>query len=480
MKKELGQVFTPSYIVEKMLDMLDYTGENILNKKILEPSFGDGAFMLAIVQRILNYATWKNFNNEEIINILDNIYGVELDKKYYDITIDKLNSLLKKYKIHYDWKNLKNENTLTYKPDVDFDLIVANPPYIKIKTLNEFTRNIINKNYKFGEGNTDLYVIFFELCINMMKKDGKMCFITPNSYFRNTSQKEFRKYLTKHNLISTIIDYGNIPVFENFGTYTAITFFDFNKSSNLTTYTLMKSEKNPEYTTSINLSDFKNNYWNFSSPSDAAFLKKIEKRSIKLKDLCEIQHGITTNADSTYVINKDNLSDFEEEILRPVVKGSTLKTGNKIIFPYLWNEKLNKYIPFSEEELKKYPKTYQYLLDHKEILNSRNMEKNLQWFQYARSQGINNTNNKKIALKHILSDKEETCDFKELDEKTLVYSGIYIIVKDGYYEKVKEVLSSKEFHQYLMLVGKNMAGGYRHVSAKLVKEFGILTDKQDN
>ena len=144
MKKELGQVFTPSYIVEKMLDMLDYTGENILNKKILEPSFGDGAFMLAIVQRILNYATWKNFNNEEIINILDNIYGVELDKKYYDITIDKLNSLLKKYKIHYDWKNLKNENTLTYKPDVDFDLIVANPPYIKIKTLNEFTRNIIN------------------------------------------------------------------------------------------------------------------------------------------------------------------------------------------------------------------------------------------------------------------------------------------------------------------------------------------------
>ena len=38
--KELGQVMTPDYIVDMILDDIGYTGDNILNKKIMEPSFG--------------------------------------------------------------------------------------------------------------------------------------------------------------------------------------------------------------------------------------------------------------------------------------------------------------------------------------------------------------------------------------------------------------------------------------------------------
>ena len=49
------QVFTPDYIVKKMLDDIDYRGEN-LRKTIFEPSFGDGAFLVEIVSRILEYA----------------------------------------------------------------------------------------------------------------------------------------------------------------------------------------------------------------------------------------------------------------------------------------------------------------------------------------------------------------------------------------------------------------------------------------
>jgi hypothetical protein len=49
------QIFTPPTIVNKMLDMIDYNGDNIATKTILEPSFGDGAFLVPIVQRMLNY-----------------------------------------------------------------------------------------------------------------------------------------------------------------------------------------------------------------------------------------------------------------------------------------------------------------------------------------------------------------------------------------------------------------------------------------
>ena len=49
--KTLGQVFTPNWIVNEILDLVGYDNETILDKYILEPSSGDGAFLLEIVKR---------------------------------------------------------------------------------------------------------------------------------------------------------------------------------------------------------------------------------------------------------------------------------------------------------------------------------------------------------------------------------------------------------------------------------------------
>ena len=51
-KKDIGQVFTPDNLVELILDEIKYDSEKILGKKILEPSFGNGAFLKTIVKRI--------------------------------------------------------------------------------------------------------------------------------------------------------------------------------------------------------------------------------------------------------------------------------------------------------------------------------------------------------------------------------------------------------------------------------------------
>lgn len=470
------QVFTPNYIVELMLDKIGYIGDNIRNKTIFEPSFGDGAFLTVIVKRILNYANERELTIEEVKSILGNVYGVEMDKKYYDITLQKLDDIISEYGINFEWNNLICGNTLHYVPPIKFDLTIANPPYQKVMHMDLDTRNEIEANYRFGNGNTDLYVVFFEYCLNAMNSTGKMCFITPNSYFKNSSQASFRKYLTENNLVDTIIDYCRVKVFGSVATYTAIVLLDFNKKSLTTKYIMMKSEREEEYHSTVNLQSFEKKPWVFSNPSDSKFLAKIAKRKTKLKDLCYIQHGISTNADKVYVVSKDDIGNFESDILRPVIKASTLDYDNKIIFPYYWDSENNRYVPINEEDMQeKYPKTYKYLSDNRDVLDKRDMEKlNTVWYQYARSQGIQNSNNKKIALKHILSSESTSCEIKELDETALVYSGIYIIVKDSKnYDLVKKILLSKEFHRYLLLVGKDMAGGYRNVSAKFVKEFGV-------
>ena len=470
------QVFTPDCIVNMMLDKLNYTGDNIRTKTIFEPSFGDGAFLTAIVKRMLDYATEHNLSVEETYNILNNIHGLELDKKYYDITIKRLNGIVSTYGIEYEWKNLICGNTLHYIPPVKFDLCVANPPYQKIQHLDSTTRAEIEANYKFGIGNTDLYVVFFEYCLKVMSDAGKLCFITPNSYFKNSSQAPFRRYLADKNLVQSIVDYCNVKVFGSIATYTAVVLLDFAKESRATKYIMMKSETEEEYTASVDLKSFGIKPWTFTNASDAKFLAKIAKRKTKLKDLCDIQHGVATNADRIYVVNKNDVGNFEDGILRPATKASTLDSENKIIFPYTWNEEAGRYEVIGEENMKsQYPKAYKYLSANRTVLDQRDMERsNTEWYQYARSQGIQNSNNKKIALKHILSSEATVCEIQELDEAALVYSGIYIVVKDAKnYELIKKILLSKEFHKYLLLVGKNMAGGYRNVSAKFVKEYGI-------
>lgn len=471
------QVFTPTYIVDLMLDKLNYKDDNIKNKTIFEPSFGDGAFLTAIVKRILTYSNENKLTHEETISILNNVYAVEIDKKYYDITIQKLNDILSEYDIEYEWKNIIYGNTLHYVPPIKFDLTVANPPYQRVMHMDLSTRNEIEANYQFGVGNTDLYVVFFEYCLKVMNPDGKLCFITPNSYFKNSSQTLFRKYLSDNNLVDTIVDYCNVKVFDSIATYTAIILLDFDRENKTTKYIMMKSETEEEYQSNVDLKSFGKKPWVFTSSSDAKFLEKIAKRKTKLKDLCDIQHGLATNADKVYVVNKDGVGNFESDILRPVAKASTLNVDNKIIFPYEWDEEMGRYVVISEKDMReKYPKTYQYLSDNRTVLSKRDMEKDCLWYQYARSQGIQNSNNKKFALKHILSNEDASCEIKELDTKTLVYSGIYIVVKEEKnYNRVKQILLSKEFHKYLFLVGKNMAGGYRNVSAKFVKEFGIET-----
>lgn len=462
------QIFTPPYIVNLMLDKIGYINDNIRNKTIFEPSFGDGAFLVSIVDRILKYACKNNMNNDDIYKMLDNVYGVEIDQKYFDITIQKLNKKLLEHGLGYDWKNLVCMNTLKYKPTIQFDFVVGNPPYVKIQDLSNRTKKYIAENFQYGSGNTDLYVVFFEKCMSLLNNNGILSFITPNSYFKNSSQANFRGCIGKY--VDEIIDYGDVIIFDNIATYTAITTINMQEQT-CRKYVRMSAMDKKDFESP--LYNLGNAPWQFSSLNDAEFIENIKSRPNKLGNLCTIQHGLATNADHVYVIK--DVSKFERGILRPIVKASTLK-GYHVIFPYTWNKKTERYDIIPEDIMKtKYPKTYNYLLGYKNLLDTRDMDRTKgEWYQYARSQGLHNSRKKKIVFKHILSGQDKECSYVEVGPNTLTYSGIYIIpYNEEDCEKIKEILSSPEFCRYLLIVGKNMSGGYKSVNTKMLADFGF-------
>mgnify|MGYP000937748576 CR=1 FL=1 len=65
-RKEKGQYMTPKRIVVMILDDIGYAGDEVLTKKIMEPSFGDGAFLSEIVKRIIKEGQKQSLSEKEI------------------------------------------------------------------------------------------------------------------------------------------------------------------------------------------------------------------------------------------------------------------------------------------------------------------------------------------------------------------------------------------------------------------------------
>ena len=140
-RKEKGQYITPEKIVVMILDDIGYAGDEVLTKKIMEPSFGDGAFLSEIVKRIIKEGQKQSLSEAEISNIIqNNVFGIEKDEKIYKKAIGRLNSILEEYKIpKIEWKNLINGDTLTEWENhkEKYDYVVGNPPFVRIHNIPE-------------------------------------------------------------------------------------------------------------------------------------------------------------------------------------------------------------------------------------------------------------------------------------------------------------------------------------------------------
>lgn len=487
--KTLGQVFTPNWIVEEILDSLNFKESNILDKKIIDPACGDGAFLKIIVKKIINYYLSKKNSLNKIKDHLEKyVYGIEIDEKEFKNCLINLNNLVKtelNEDLKINWK-IYNANTLIkYKEFLGcFDFVVGNPPYIRIHNLNSETRKLLKKEFVFSKGTIDIYVPFFELGFRLLNKRGQLGYITPNSYLHNYSYIQFRKFLKKHKAIKSIVDFKANKIFKNFSTYTAITIINFYEKKDYFVYKELIKNKIEELN-KINYKSINDTDWSFSGKENMALLENIySNTNKKISDFFDVQYGFATLRDKIYIgearKEKGNLVLFnnywiEKKILYKIVKGSTYKGTDKeikyILFPY--KKKDDRFTPISEEELKKYyPKTYEYLLDNKEELLKRDIDKGSLWYEFGRSQGIQKSHNEKIVLSPFVNHK---IHFYKVNKNIFVYSGIFITKKkkEVSWKTIINILNSDNFYRYIQTTGKNFSGGYKSITSKQIKNYPI-------
>ena len=485
--KTLGQVFTPNWIVDEILDSIGFKNENTITKKIIDPACGDGAFLKNIVKRIIAFCLLKNCSSEKIKKCLEgHVYGIEIDEIEYLNCINNLNNLVKcelGETLHVNWKIFNSNTLIKYKEFLGFfDLVVGNPPYIRIHNLDKETRRLLKEEFIFSEGTIDIYISFFEIGFKLLNKKGQLGYITPNSYLHNSSYIRFRKYLKQHKAVKSIADFKANKIFKGFSTYTAITIINFHEKKDFFNYKELDDGKIKEIN-KIKYDETNHINWSFSNKKNMAFLKKLySNTNKKVTDFFNVQYGFATLRDNIFVNDieqeKENLALFnkhwiEKDLLYKIVKGSTYKGDMSdytfIIFPY--KKEHNRFVRVPENELKKsYPETYKYLLKHKEELEKRNMDKGSLWYEFGRSQGIQTIHEKKIVISTLIKDK---INYYKIDDKTFVYSGVFITKKisEANWKMIEGILDSNDFFKYVWITGKDFSGGYKSLTSKQIKNF---------
>ena len=484
-QKLLGQVYTPSFIVEKILNEIGFNNADLIGKTILDPACGDGRFLIVAAQRIIAFSPL-----EQLATNLSYLHGWDIDSEAIDLCIQNLEALIKPLNIQIKW-NIKVCNSLKQLPSNDlfgiqtatkFDFIVGNPPYIRIQHLDDGSRKFIQQNYSFCQsGSTDIYIAFYELCYHLLLETGICGFITPNTFFYTETAKVLRDFFVKKQAIKQISNYADIQVFDNATTYSAILIFDKQKRKEFTfqqAYT-----KNDFLTRPVLFQEIANQkFWQLSVD------KMVETTGTKLKEICKIHVGITTLCDKAYIFPIESIDDnyvwaitrlkgrikLEKAILKPIIKGSTLKTSQDaikeyVLFPYA---KVNgKHQIMKEEYLQTYPLAYEYLNSVKTELDNRdNGQKNpVAWYAFGRSQGLDTSFGRKI----IFSPMNAKPNFVlyENDECTF-YSG-YCIKYFGDYAKLLSELNSQRLADFISISSRDFRGGWKAYNKKTLEEFCV-------
>ncbi len=484
--KQLGQIFTPAWIVTLILDRVGYSGEKILSQYVFEPGCGDGAFLGEIVTRYISEARRQAWDPQKISQGLSEyVYGVEVDEDALRACINLLNSLIAKEGVPPVMWHVTQQDIL----DVDvvsipkFDYVVGNPPYVRIHNLNKKRLVEIKERFVFCRtGIIDLFLVFFEVGLSVLSPRGVLGFITPNSFIHNSTYSPFRAHIADNHLLKELIDFKHVQVFHDASTYNAVTLLSKEHASDVVEYYECGEKGDIHHVNTIHMNEQNPSRWSFGSSDDTVFLHTLQQAAPKIKDVATVQYGFATLRDKIFVINNSTkkrdgaLCEIEPEMQRSVVKGSTYDGGEineKILYPYIQNKE-GKWVVIPESELQeKYPKTYRYLVHHKQELMARSLDRGALWYEYGRSQGVQTIHHEKLVISPVFKD---TLRVYKIPADVMVYSGVYLFMNSGTQlslEDIKGVITGGVFIKYARLLGKDMQGGYKNINTKVIKDFPV-------
>jgi hypothetical protein len=364
---------------------------------------------------------WRLTTAERKRILLNNIYGVDIDRQAVEVT--KLSLLLKVLEGENDetiskqlklfqeralpdlgdnikcgnsligWDILEDNPNLTQEEierinpfDWDkefseifqrggFNVVIGNPPYVRQEGLSEF-KGYFQKHYLVYHGTADLYTYFIERGVSFLKDGGFFSYIVANKWMRANYGQPMRRWL-KGQCIEEIIDFGDLPVFQGATTYPCIIRiikkapqerFEVTQVKTLDFQNLYDYVKENQYR--VNRLALDDKGWSLADDRTQALLAKINSKGVPLGEYVggKIYYGIKTGLNEAFVIDKTTREKLiaedpkSAELIKPFLAGRDIKRYEQ--------PKSNKYLIFARHGVKidDYPAIKHHLSQFKESL----------------------------------------------------------------------------------------------------------------
>jgi hypothetical protein len=465
-----GLVLTKPLVVDVMLDRAGYkAGVDLSVIRLIEPAAGDGAFAIAIIERLYASSLKFEFSFQKA---LQNLSFYEIDGRMSALLQERVESKLSDYSTLPPKDLIITEDFLLSKP-INCDLIIGNPPYVRHENIPDSLKIEYRKRFGTFTHRSDLYIAFYEKGLKLLKKDGILSYICSNRWLKNQYGGALRELIYSHYSLTEVIDLEETSPFEeDVIAYPAITTIQnrhSQKSANYYKITeiehLNKLESDIEISRIINTRNSVN--WFSYQPSNSRhekFLDSIENQGFK------IGIGVATGCDKVY-IRKDFEFVVESELLIPIILAKDLKNNS---FQWSGNYVLN---PFNSNggliNLNDYPKAKEYFDSNKELLKKRHVAKKnpLTWYKTIDKISPNLTLLNKILLPDISGNSHLFID----KGNYYPHHNLYYITGHDYNKLVilAALLMSDFVKDQLLELGNKMNGGYPRWQSQNLKRLSI-------
>jgi methylase of polypeptide subunit release factors len=490
--KDIGAYYTPEYVARFFAKYLckNYTEKEFDSLKILEPAVGSGIFLRTLLetqieQRIANEIELK------IDTLFKNIYGIDIDPNACLSTNLSLTLLHYVFTKSFIKPNIIEGDSLKLMMSMinageKMDVIISNPPYINQDNQNHEVIEAYKEILKgISHGKIDIYQAFIKLSIDLLNPNGLGLFVLPQNFLVAQSSKKLRNYLLENCSIELLADLSSINVFDKVGTYSVLLIFRKNlgKESRSSTSWLLKCRASVGEALNQVLMENESkqklfqvykadNYfkrgvdWFLLNKSEIELLNKLNS-NITINKFLKISQGIVTGKDNIFIRDVSEVNKSERAIYKgflPDQEINSYTTDQKIqklvFYPFINN------LLIDEEELsKKFPETWAFLNEKKDILTKDRAdvrEGKLKWWKLHSPSRPEYVNAPKIISPYLSVFPKFAFD---ADGKFITSRSPVFVLKDSYYDNellyyFLGILNSSPCYWALSVQSQKQSGGY--------------------
>jgi methylase of polypeptide subunit release factors len=231
--KGKGAIYTPEAVADYLLSEVQSIEPLSATTKVLDPACGSGVFLVLIYRRMIEQKLFESsadrLRADELIDLLHNIYGVELEQdacyvaefsliltllhyvepRELDKSKFKFPILHNRQIFHGDFFNSKLN---IWCSGLEFDWIVGNPPWTKAdeeKQPNAYEWITNNSNQR-PVGNLSLAEAFSWHVADIVKKNGIIGLLLPATSLVNLKSRDYRQAFFQHYEVIRITNFSNL------------------------------------------------------------------------------------------------------------------------------------------------------------------------------------------------------------------------------------------------------------------------------